>query len=131
MLTKRTDRRWKRFDPQDMVRVSLAGLRFAISHDRNVAIQMFVTITVLLLAFWLRQWFDFVLLLIVTGHMLVTEMVNTAIEAICDYIQPDYDPRIGLIKDIAAAASGIAIVIWVVTIIYELMRIWSTLQDSY
>ena len=33
-----------------------------------------------------------------------TEGVNTAVEKLSDYIQPDWDPRIGQIKDISAGA---------------------------
>lgn len=36
--------------------------------------------------------------------VLISEAINTALEKICDYIQPDFDSKIGLIKDIAAAA---------------------------
>ncbi|MEM7134516.1 MAG: diacylglycerol kinase [Chloroflexota bacterium] len=129
MVTNRINQRWKRYNPLDKFRVFLAGLRFVIVNERNVAIQIILSISILMLTFWLRQWFDFVLILMVTGYVLVAEMTNTAIEAICDYIQPDYDPRIGTIKDIAAAASGIAILIWAVTMFYELTRIWSMFQN--
>jgi diacylglycerol kinase (ATP) len=32
------------------------------------------------------------------------EGVNTAIEKLSDYVQPEHDPRIGRIKDISAGA---------------------------
>ena len=42
-------------------------------------------------------------------------------------IQPEYDGRIGAIKDMGSAASGIAILIWSITMLYEGVRIWSSL----
>jgi len=39
------------------------------------------------------------------------EAVNTAIEKISDYVQPELDPKIGLIKDISAGAVMIVSVI--------------------
>ena len=126
-MTIKSERRWKRFNPNDKLRVFLVGVHFAVLNDRNLAIQMVLSVTVLVLTFALRAWFDFVLILAVTGHMLVVEMVNTAIEALCDFVQPEYDPRIGAVKDVAAAASGIAILMWLMTIIYEGTRIWSLL----
>ncbi|MEZ4657466.1 MAG: diacylglycerol kinase [Caldilineaceae bacterium] len=119
--------RWKPFNLQQKLQVFLAGLRTAVQSDRNVAIQMALSLVVLIAAFGLRAWFDFVLILIVTGHILVVEMINTAIEAICDYIQPEHDARIGAIKDVAAAASGVAILMWIAVMLYEVVRIWTML----
>lgn len=107
------------------LRVFVAGVRYAVRNDRNVAFQMLISLAVLIITFGLRSWFDFVLVLVVTGQMVIIEMINTAIEAICDYIQPEYEPRIGVVKDVAAAASGIAILMWIGTMIYEGFRIWS------
>ncbi|RTZ50429.1 diacylglycerol kinase family protein [Chryseobacterium arthrosphaerae] len=41
-------------------------------------------------------------MLLVSAAVLSAEIFNTAIERICDLIQPDFDPRIGFIKDISA-----------------------------
>lgn len=38
------------------------------------------------------------------GGMFCAEALNTAIEKLCDFVQPDHDERIGRIKDIAAGA---------------------------
>lgn len=122
-----TTYRWKSVNLARKVWVFFAGVRHAVTHDRNMLVQLIISLTVLAVTFWLRNWFDFVLIVIATGHMLVVEMVNTAIEAICDYIQPEYDGRIGAIKDMGSAASGIAILIWSITMLYEGVRIWSSL----
>lgn len=118
---------WKRFSPQDKIRVFGAGVRFAVSSDPNLAVQLILSLAVLVVTFWLREWLDFVLIVVVTGLMLIVEMINTVFEALCDYIQPEWDDRIGAIKDIAAAASGIAILLWTVSILYEAARIWALL----
>jgi diacylglycerol kinase (ATP) len=80
---------------------------------------------VLGVSFWLREWLDFLLILIVTGIMVITEIFNTVIESLCDYIQPEHDPKIGEIKDVAASAAGISILMWVFALLYELWRIWT------
>jgi len=36
--------------------------------------------------------------------VLGTEGMNTAIEKLADFVQPDHDPKIGFIKDISAGA---------------------------
>ena len=112
------------------LRIFLSGLKFAVRRDRSVALQMLVSIVVLAISFWLREWFDFVFILIITGYMLITEIFNSAIEAICDYVQPEHDPRIGAIKDVAAAAVGISVLIWVGALLFEVFRIVTLLQGN-
>ena len=114
----------KKFDPKRKLRVFLSGLKFAIWSDFSVAYKVILSLIVLGVIFGLREWFDFLLILIVTGVMLIAEIFNTAIEAICDYIQPEFDPKIGQIKDIASVATGLSILIWVCTLLLEIWRIW-------
>ena len=62
-----------------------------------------------------------VALLVLLGTLLLAvETLNTSIEMLCDYVQPQHDPKIGKIKDVAAGATavteiggGIAVVILV------------------
>jgi diacylglycerol kinase len=39
--------------------------------------------------------------------LLAVETLNTAIEMLCDFIQPQHEPKIGKIKDVAAGATAI------------------------
>ncbi len=54
---------------------------------------------------------EWTLLLLAMAMVFITELLNTAIEAICNKIHPDFDTDIGLIKDISAGAVLIAAVI--------------------
>jgi diacylglycerol kinase (ATP) len=49
-------------------------------------------------------------------------MLNSAIEALCDFVETRHNERIKVIKDIAAAAVGISIVVWFVVLIAEAGR---------
>ena len=51
------------------------------------------------------------------GMILTAEALNTAVEKICDYIQPAYDNRIGFIKDVSAGAVGFAACTGVIVVI--------------
>ena len=42
--------------------------------------------------------------LLAIGLVMGIEGANTAIEKLADYVQPEYDEKIGLIKDISAGA---------------------------
>ncbi len=47
-------------------------------------------------------------IIIVIGFVWVTEALNTAIERLCDHVEPAHHPAIAAVKDIAAAAVLIA-----------------------
>lgn len=95
----------------------------AIRRERSVVLQLTLGIIGLAICFWLREWVDFILILVVTGFMITSELFNTCIEWICDFIQPADDPRIGAIKDASSAATGISVLVWSVTLIFEALRI--------
>lgn len=47
--------------------------------------------------------FPALVLLLATCGMLGAEVANTALEEVCDIVEPRYDPRIGAIKDMLSA----------------------------
>jgi diacylglycerol kinase len=83
---------------------------------------------ILLGCFYYRQWLDFSIVFLSTGLMLVAEMFNTTIEALCDFLEPQENAKIGIIKDIAAAAAGISILVWGVVLSLEAVHVWQGLR---
>lgn len=111
------------FNPMRKLRVALMGMRYAILHDAAVAYKVVLSVIVLAICFYHRQWLDFGLVLVSTGLMLMAEMFNTTIEALCDFVEEKENPKIGIIKDIAAAATGVSILIWLVVLLLEVLQI--------
>jgi hypothetical protein len=58
--------------------------------------------------------------------VLITEMMNTAIEALCDFIEVRHNEKIRVIKDVAAAAVGISIAVWALIVVVEVARTLAT-----
>ncbi len=106
------------------LRVVFSGLRYAILNESSVAIEIILSALVLAGCFYYRQWLDFSIVLVASGIMLVAEMVNTAIEGLCDFVEPGHNEKIGIIKDVASAAVGISILVWSVTLLMEVVRLW-------
>lgn len=52
---------------------------------------------------WIAQFFCMGLIWSIEG-------LNTAVEKLCDFVHPEHQPRIGMIKDIAAGAVAFAVV---------------------
>ncbi|SUX44986.1 diacylglycerol kinase family protein [Chryseobacterium indoltheticum] len=73
--------------------------------ERNFQLEVIALLINIILIFYLKlSTIDTVLVLIVSFGVLSAEIFNTAIEKICDIIQPEFDKRIGFIKDISAGA---------------------------
>ena len=116
------------YHPIRKIKVVMAGLKFAVRHDFSVAYKLVLSVGVLAAFFLFRQWVDFLMLLAATALVLVAELFNSAIEAVCDFIEPCYSEKIRAIKDIAAAAAGISIFFWLIIMGLETYRLWRFLR---
>lgn len=113
-------RRWSQgYRLAGKVRVAVNGLRDAASMDPSVAYKIVVAGFVVIGCVLYRQWIDILLVISTTAMMLAAELFNSAIEALCDVVQPAQDERIRVVKDVAAAATAVVIVAWVVVVTAE------------
>ena len=112
------------YHPIRKIKVCLSGLRYAILYDFSVAYKVYLSILMLLICIVLHQWIDALLVMAATGLVLIAEMFNSAIEALCDFIETHENEKIKVIKDISAAATGISILLWVVVLGAETVKFW-------
>ena len=117
------------FSPLRKLRVCVSGLRYAMS-DFNVAYKLVLSIAVLGVFGYFHQWVDFMILFLASALLLVSEMFNTTTEALCDFIEPREDQRIGAIKDMGAAAAGISTLVWVVILLAEMVQFFQTAVNT-
>jgi len=113
------------YNPVRKVQNVISGLRYAVLTDFSVGYKLILSLVVLIATFVLRGKVDLLLILIATGLVLITEIVNSAIEALCDFVEERHNEKIKIIKDIAAAAVGISIVVWVVVCAVEVGEMWA------
>jgi diacylglycerol kinase len=118
------------YHPLRKLRTVFSGLRYAVLYDYSVAYKLVLSALVLAAAFALRAWVDMLLILVVTALVLVAEILNSAIEALCDFVESRHDERIKVIKDIAAAGVGISIFVWMVVLGVEIGRFWLAVRAS-
>lgn len=95
------------------------GLKALIKEEQNVWIHLLATIIVITLGwFFSISIFEWIAVIFAIGFVLVTEILNTAIENISDFISPEKNDSIKKIKDISAGAVLIsAIVAFVIGLI--------------
>lgn len=115
------------YHPLRKLRTILSGLRYAVIYDFSVAWKLLFSLIVLVAALGAREWVDALLIIVVTALVLVAEIMNSAIEALCDFVETRHNDKIGIIKDIAAAAVGIAMFAWLVVLVFEIEEILRSL----
>ena len=116
------------YHPLRKIRTVFSGLRYAVLYDWSVTYKLILSAVVLVLAFVFRQWLDVLLILLATAFVIAAEIFNSAIEAICDFMETRENPKIKVIKDMAAAAVGIAMLVWMVIIGSELIEVFNALS---
>ena len=98
------------------------GLSYAFRTQLNFKIHSSLAVVAILMGYlhdltsseWL--WIFFAIAIV-----LIAELFNTALEALVDLVSPDYHPKAGIVKDVAAAAvlitAALAILIGLVVFI--------------
>jgi len=81
------------------------GLRYALLAERNLRFEVLAALASialgLVLSIGLTQW---ALVALAIGLVLLSEVFNSAIEQLADVVNPSYDQRIGMVKDLSAGA---------------------------
>lgn len=84
---------------------AFAGLRQMLIREHNARIHLVATIAVAVAAYAFRVGHtEAALLAIVTGGVWITEILNTVVERVMDFVYPEDHPEIKYIKDLAAGA---------------------------
>ena len=85
------------------------GIRSLLRHEHNAIIHLAATIVIIIAGAWLKlQRWEWIAIVMSVGFVWVTEILNTCIERIMDFISTEKHPAIGAVKDLAAAAVLIA-----------------------
>ncbi len=94
------------------IQLALEGVMHTLRTEKNMRFHFIAAFAVLLLgAFFNISGFEFLFLSFAVSFVLVTEMLNTAIERIADnWIKKRFDKKVKIIKDISAGAVFISVV---------------------
>jgi len=87
------------------------GLVYAVRHQRNMRIHLIVAVGVLVGSVFMDlSKLEMIAILVAIMFVLVTELINSAIEAVVDMLTDQYDPRAKAAKDVSAGAVLLAAV---------------------
>lgn len=92
------------------------GIQYFFKTEGNGKIQLAVACFTLLAGFYLQlSSVEWIFILFCIGLVIGLEMMNTALEHLCNHVHSDYHYNIKIIKDIAAGAVLFASIISVIT----------------
>ncbi|MEP6466443.1 MAG: diacylglycerol kinase family protein [Parafilimonas sp.] len=81
------------------------GIQYFFKTERNGKIQASVAVLVVLAGFYVKlSSFEWIITLMCIGAVLSLEMLNSAVEQLCNMVHSEYHPIIKIIKDVAAGA---------------------------
>ena len=91
------------------------GMFVLIKTEASIKVQLAIAIAVIGAGFYFNiSPVEWMIQIAMIGLVMSIEGLNTAIENIADFIHPEHNDKIGLIKDIAAGAVFIASIISVI-----------------
>ena len=114
------------FELEDAVKIdtSVRGWKHIVKIDRSAVIKGLFSVVVLVIIAFQGNWLMFGLVAGVAAFNITVELFNTCIELICDYLTNEYDERIKLIKDVAAASTNVAYLLWVAVVVVAFVQIF-------
>lgn len=100
-------------------RYAFNGLIHALKREPNLIIQLVVGLLSAAVAIFLG-WYTLALITLVMMSAVASfEMINTALEALCDIVEPKKNVKIKYIKDFSAGAVLIVSLVWFCVLLYE------------
>ena len=98
--------------------IAISGMFFLLKNEDSIKVQSLFFLLFIFLGYYFEitknEWIIHIILI---GFILTAEALNTVAEKICDFINPKYDDRIKLIKDISAGAVSFAVISSLVVLI--------------
>lgn len=84
---------------------ALRGLFFVIKKEKNMQIHVVLAILAIILSFLMKLSLnEFIIVILLIFFVWLSELVNTIIELMLDYISPEFSKEARLIKDVSAAS---------------------------
>ena len=84
---------------------ALDGLVYAFKYEQNMLVHILATLIAVVLGIILElSPYEWLLVFLIIGLVIATELINTSIEAVVDLISPKTHPLAKIAKDTAASA---------------------------
>ena len=90
---------------------ALKGMCLLLITETSIQVQFVFILFFVFAGFYFEISFnEWIIQIFLSGFILSIEALNTSIEKLCDFINPEYSKKIGLIKDLGAGAVSFAVI---------------------
>lgn len=97
--------KWKNRNFLVALRNSFNGIKYVLKTQRNIKIQLFFALLAIIMGIIFKiSFLEFEILVITIFFVLVSETINTAIEATVDMYTEEFNEKAKIAKDVAAGA---------------------------
>lgn len=97
------------------LRYAINGMKEAILRERNFRIHLMIACIVIIVGFIVHlNVTEWMIVLLLIHLVFITELMNSIVERIIDYMKPEYHPQAKIIKDISAAVVLIAAILSII-----------------
>lgn len=109
------------------------GLKIVFSEEHNARIHLVASILVIIFGFLLNvSSIEWLILFILIALVISTEILNSAIENLCDYVSPEWNQMIKKAKDLSSAAVFLTAIISVICgCIIFIPKIWELSKNIF
>lgn len=88
---------------------AFSGLHHAFKSQLNFKVHILIAFVISFVGYLLKlSVTEWLWIIVLTGIVLLTELLNTGIEVLVDLVSPEIHPKAKIIKDVAAAAVLVA-----------------------
>jgi diacylglycerol kinase len=92
------------------------GIKLIFKNERNFRIELVITILVILAGVFFKiSHFEWIAISLVISMVLISETINSAIEALCDTVSQDFKINVKYAKDVSAGAVLVSALVSVIT----------------
>jgi len=109
------------------------GLKLILKNERNFRRELVIATVVIALGFIFKiGYYEWIAISLVISMVLISEAINSAIEALCDAVSQDFKINIKYAKDVSAGAVWLsAFVSFVTGLIVFLPYIWELIKKMF
>jgi diacylglycerol kinase len=118
--------KYTKYNPIKSLGYAFDGLFLAFSREKNLFFQLCLGISLCAIGIVQERYIVAMANLIMMSLVISLEMVNTTIETLCDLVDLNYNPKIKIVKDMAAGSVLIVALSWLSIIGYQVL-VWANI----
>lgn len=117
-------KKYTKYHPIKSFGYAFEGLFLAFWREISVRIQFGLMIFLVIFCFWNKHFLLSLSHFLLGGMIIGFEIQNSAIELICDLVEPNQNQVVKIIKDLSSGAVLCVALVWLVVIFYSFWTIF-------